>query len=115
MYRLCVWVQYMQGATTTPLTVNCPKSRTGSPQSMPKMLHFFHLSFKMKIEVHHYLGRIYRLFVWVQSMQGATTTPLTANCPKSRPGSPQSIPKILPFLRILFEMKAGVHRQCGGY
>src|SRR5271154_7091126 len=30
--------------------------RSGSPQSIAKMLHFFRSSFKMKTEVHHYLG-----------------------------------------------------------
>jgi len=51
MYRLFVCVQYMQGANTTPLTVNYSKSMTGSPQSIAKILRFFCLSFKTKPRV----------------------------------------------------------------
>ena len=57
---------------------------------------------------------MYRLFVWVQCMQGATTTPLNVNCTKSRTRSPQSIAKILEFLRLAFRTKVTVQRECIG-
>jgi hypothetical protein len=51
MYRLCVWVQYMQGTTTRLLTVKHPVISTGSPESIAKISHFFRLSFMMKARV----------------------------------------------------------------
>jgi len=59
------------------------------------------------------MGRLYRLFIWVQYMQGSTTTPLTASYPESRTGSPQSIAKILRFLRLSAKTKIGVQRSWG--
>jgi hypothetical protein len=51
MYWLCVWVQHMQGSTTTLLTVKYTVLGTGSPESIAKTSHFFHLSFTMKARV----------------------------------------------------------------
>jgi hypothetical protein len=51
MYRLCLWVQYMQGSTTTILTAKHPVISTESLESIAKISHFFHLSFIMKARV----------------------------------------------------------------
>jgi hypothetical protein len=60
------------------------------------------------------MGMMYGLCVWVQYIQGTTTTPLTIKHPEGGTGLPQSIVKVIRFLRLWFQMKAGVKRPWEG-